>query len=191
MHYARVIHGYHGCDAAIAEQILAGEPFTPSENDYDWLGRGVYFWEFGLDRAFRFAVEQQRRGKVQTPAVVGAEIQLGNCFDLLDTRFTTALAAGYARWKDLMQSGGFPLPSNAGKAPEHKLRRRDCAVINWYLDEVASAGIRYDTVRGGFVEGGPLYEGSGLATETHIQIAVRNQDCIVGVFRPRLERRMP
>jgi hypothetical protein len=191
VHYARVVHGYHGCDAAVAEQLLAGEPFEPSENDYDWLGRGVYFWEFGLDRAFRFAVDQQRRGKVQTPAVVGAVVQLGNCFDLLDTRFTTALASGYTRWKALMEAGGVPLLVNAGRAPEYKLRRRDCAVINWYLDEVAAAGLRYDTVRGGFVEGGPVYEGSGLAAETHLQIAVRNPACIVGVFRPRLERRTP
>lgn len=191
MHYARVIHGYHGCDAMVAEQLLAGEPFTPSENDYDWLGHGIYFWEFGLDRAFRFAVEQQRRGKVKTPAVIGAVLQLGNCFDLFDTRFTTALAAGYARWKDLIRAGGVDLPVNTGQAPEYKLRRRDCAVLNWYLDEVAAAGLRYDTVRGGFVEGGPVYEGSGFAAETHIQISVRNPDCIVGVFRPRLERRTP
>ncbi len=138
----------------VAEQLLAGEPFTPSENDYDWLGHGIYFWEFGLDRAFRFAVEQQRRGKVKTPAVIGAVLQLGNCFDLFDTRFTTALAAGYARWKDLIRAGGVDLPVNTGQAPEYKLR-------------------------------------SGFAAETHIQISVRNPDCIVGVFRPRLERRTP
>ena len=36
--------GYHGCDAALAEEVLAGrEILRPSRNDYDWLGEGIYF----------------------------------------------------------------------------------------------------------------------------------------------------
>jgi len=38
MQYARMVVGYHGCDAEVAERILDGTPFTPSRNDYDWLG---------------------------------------------------------------------------------------------------------------------------------------------------------
>ena len=34
-----------------------------------------------------------------------------------------------------------------------------------------------------FLEGRPVYEGSGFYGKTHIQIAVRNSDCIKGVFR--------
>ncbi len=37
--------GYHGCEAAVAEKLLAGEPFKASSNDYDWLGPGIYFWK--------------------------------------------------------------------------------------------------------------------------------------------------
>ena len=37
--------GYHGCDQTTGESLLAGSPFKPSENDYDWLGPGIYFWE--------------------------------------------------------------------------------------------------------------------------------------------------
>ncbi len=191
MHYARVIHGYHGCDATVAQQLLEGGSFAPSENDYDWLGRGVYLWEYGPDRALRFAQEKQRRGKVQTPAVVGVVVQLGRCFDLFDTRFTVALAGAHEAWSAPLRARGVPLPVNAGPAPDYRLRRLDCAVLNWYLDKLAASGVVYDTVRGGFVEGNPVFEGSGIAQETHIQIAVRNQDCIVGVFRPRLERRLP
>ena len=40
-----------------------------------------------------------------------------------------------------------------------------------------------DSVKGVFVEGGPIYEGSGFYEKTHIQIAVCNPDCIKGVFR--------
>ena len=95
MRHDRVVLAYHGCDAAVAERLLAGEPFHRSENDYDWLGAGVYFWEYGADRALQFARDQQRRGKVAEPAVVGALVQLGNCFDLMDTVYTEDLAAAF------------------------------------------------------------------------------------------------
>jgi hypothetical protein len=41
-------------------------------------------------------------------------------------------------------------------------------------------------VRCGFSEGDPVYAGSGIFRETHIQIAVRSPACILGVFRPML-----
>jgi len=85
MKYDRTVIAYHGCDAETAERLLHGEQFKKSQNDYDWLGEGIYFWEYGADRAFKFAQDQQRRGKVAKPAVVGALIQLGRCFDLMDT----------------------------------------------------------------------------------------------------------
>lgn len=184
MRYDRTIIGYHGCDAETAERLLRGDPFKPSINDFDWLGSGVYFWEYGPDRALRFAEEQVKRGKVNEPAIVGALIQLGNCFDLLDTRFTDDLAAAFVPFANYFQALELELPVNAGGSPDHKLRRRDCAVLNWYLDNAEQAGVFYDTVRGAFTEGGPVFEGSGIHRETHIQIAVRSPTSIVGVFRP-------
>ena len=36
--------GFHGCDAKVGEAILRGNKphLTPSENEYDWLGHGIY-----------------------------------------------------------------------------------------------------------------------------------------------------
>lgn len=46
------ILGYHGCDKAIAEKVFAGTSgLKPSDNDYDWLGDGIYFWEHNAQRA--------------------------------------------------------------------------------------------------------------------------------------------
>src|SRR5439155_3668249 len=191
MQYARMVVGYHGCDAAVAARVLAGEPFQESANGYDWLGRGVYVWEYGPDRALRFAREQQQRGKLQTPALVGALVQLGTCFDLMDTHFMSDLADGYRVWAEIHRARGNPLPKNTGRPPGYKLRRLDCAVLNWYLDRAAEDGKAYDTVRCGFLEGEPVYPGSGILRETHVQIAVRNPDCILGVFRPAPTRRRP
>jgi hypothetical protein len=37
------ILGFHGTDKETAERILAGEEhLTASENEYDWLGHGIF-----------------------------------------------------------------------------------------------------------------------------------------------------
>lgn len=37
--YQRTVVGYHGCDAAVAERVLAGKAeLKISTNPYDWLG---------------------------------------------------------------------------------------------------------------------------------------------------------
>jgi hypothetical protein len=190
MKYDRTILAYHGCDARVAKRLLDGEPFKPSQNDYDWLGEGIYFWEYGAARAMRFAHDQKARGKVRTPAVVGALLQLGNCFDLMDTRFTEELPHAFLRFKEYCRQRGLPLPENSGKTPDKLLRKRDSAVLNYYLDELPRQGIPgvrpYDTIRCGFVEGAPAFPGSGIRHQSHVQIAVRNPACVVGVFRPKM-----
>jgi hypothetical protein len=184
MQYDRTVLGYHGCDAMVAERVLAGHAFVSSANDYDWLGRGVYFWEHGPDRALRFAQDQLRRGKVSEPVVVGALLQLGTCLDILDTRHTARLAEGYHLWAGLRRASGLPLPKNTGSPPYYKLRRLDAALLNWFLDHLGQHGVAFDSVRGAFAEGDPICPGSGIYQEHHIQIAVRNPACILGVFRP-------
>ena len=55
-HVADEVH--LGCDRRTAEKVLLGEAvLTPSQNNYDWLGSGVYFWEFGPERALQWAQE--------------------------------------------------------------------------------------------------------------------------------------
>lgn len=186
MRYDRTVLAYHGCDAVVAERLLRDDPFRRSENDYDWLGAGVYFWEYGADRALRFARDQQRRGRIAAPAMVGAIVQLGNCFDLMDTRFTAELADAYEELRALHEQSGRPLPHNAGTTPDQKLRRLDCSVLNFYLGSLERTGSAFDTVRCGFTEGVRAFPGSGILRESHIQLAVRNPACILGVFRPRL-----
>ncbi len=184
MQYDRTIIAYHGCDVETAQALLDGESFKPSVNDYDWLGHGIYFWEYGVDRVWRFAVDQQVDGRVRVPAVIGALVQLGNCFDLLDTRFTHDLTQFYPRWRELMTTSEAQLPQNRGNRPDWKGRYLDCAVFNAYFSSEDDFGRHYDTVRGCFREGDPVYPGASIHAESHIQIAVRNPACILGVFRP-------
>lgn len=186
--YDRLVLGYHGCDADVAEKLINGDPFKASTNDYDWLGHGSYFWEYGPDRALRFAKDQQRRGKVRTPAVVGALISLGHCFDLMDTHATAELRVAGQQLLDFYAELGVPAPKNRGGPPDDRLRHFDCAMVNVYLKAQEEADAPYDTVRCAFHEGEPVVEGSAIFQESHIQLVVRRPGCIRGVFRPYLCR---
>ena len=65
------------------------------------------------------------------------------------------------------------------------MRFRDCAVIDYTVSRLADTErIRYQTVRGVFLEGGPAFPGSEIALKSHIQIAVRDRKCMVEFFRP-------
>lgn len=182
--YQRFVFGYHGCDATVANQaILTGKHLSPSENDYDWLGKGIYFWEHGPDRAMEWAQEKKRRGEIRKPAVVGALIHLGNCFDLLDTRFTGILPEAFKIFQEGLLAGGQQVPENSGGFDQLR-RERDCAVLNFVMKNFENSGTSHQTVRGLFTEGQSAFEGSGIRLKSHIQIAVRDPACILGYFRP-------
>lgn len=66
-------------------------------------------------------------------------------------------------------------------------RPLDCAVINHIHDMLKEKDIFYDTVYGYFQEGSDAYEGAGVKEKSHIQICVRNTDCIKGYFLPRIK----
>ncbi|MGH7137479.1 MAG: hypothetical protein ACREHD_17175, partial [Pirellulales bacterium] len=110
--------------------------------------------------------------------------QLGTCFDLLDEKMTALLASNYPELAQSFAAAGQRLPVNRGK--DNKLRELDCAVINDCVYRMALRQIKVDTVRGAFLEGAPVFPGTTISAETHIQVAVRNVDCILGVFQPNL-----
>jgi hypothetical protein len=185
--FARVVIGYHGCTQAFARRLLLDEGviegWRPSENEWDWLGHGIYFWEHSPARALRWA--QEKYGSKRRPAVVGAAVQLGNCFDLLDESITSVLADSYTELAQTFADQGRVLPRNRGR--ESKLRVLDCLVVNDCLRRMEGRGTPYDTVRAAFWEGEPVYAGAGFARESHIQVVVRRPACILGVFRPNLK----
>lgn len=184
---ASFVLAYHGCDRAVGERLLSGDPFVPSNNAYDWLGTGIYFWEANPLRGLRFAQSLQRRragpNKITEPYVVGAVIDCGNCLDLLSAPGVDAVATAFEDFRLVSEAGMTPLPENR-MGDDLLLRFLDCAVVNHlhYLWEQQGQA-PFDTVRGAFREGKALYENAGFYAETHVQIAVRNPECIKGVFR--------
>jgi hypothetical protein len=187
--YTRTVVGYHGCDQQFALKLLTGElsisDWTPSNNQYDWLGEGIYFWEYAEARAWRWAVDKAReKGDPWKPAVIGAVIQLGRCLDFTDESDTRLLGEAYAQVSRALAAAGQPMPENKGRDDDLKARHRDCLVINWCIAKTAPH--RYQTVRGAFWEGREAFEGARIRQESHIQVAVRDPTCILGVFKPNL-----
>src|SRR5580693_442439 len=71
--------GYHGTSRKRATSILR-RGFKPSENAFDWLGTGIYFFEENEERARAWA----RRLHPHDPAVLGAVINLAGVLDLTE-----------------------------------------------------------------------------------------------------------
>ena len=177
--------GYHGCDAAIAEKLIAGEPFLPSDNAYDWLGPGAYFWEANPRRGLEYAEKLSRvpwGPGIAKPAVVGAVIELRLCLDLTTLAGIEQVKTAYADVLRIFDRAGQPPPRNL---PDGR-RNLDCAVLRCLHEIRARKGQPpIDTIKALFIEGQPIYEGSGFNDKTHVQICVCNLDCIKGVFRVR------
>lgn len=186
------ILGFHGCDQSTTELVLKDGGNKPhllwSRQAYDWLGHGIYFWEGNPARAKAWAQERHRQGKIKSPSVVGAIIDLRHCLDLFDLQNMREVEAAYKGLKRSLRQIGFPLPKNKGNTPDKAARYLDCLVMNFLHqsrdDDHANPGLKFDSVRGAFLEGKRVYPGAGFRRETHIQICVRNPDCIKGYFRP-------
>ena len=192
--------GFHGCDQKVGEQALAGKlDLIQSDRDYDWLGPGVYFWEGDPVRAREWAEAKASRVKGLVPYVIGAAIDLGNCLDLTLRDDIELLRTAHDGLVAALKEEGKPMPQNrdvtGDESRDKRLRNLDCAVIRYIHDsieqELSSGGAhgaleRFDSVRGLFREGDPVYPGSGFYERTHTQIAVRSLECIKGIFIPRL-----
>jgi hypothetical protein len=200
-----LIFGFHGCDESIRDRLLnQPDEIVFSKEKYDWLGHGMYFWENNYERALQWAEEKRARGTIRLPAVIGATIFLGHCCDFLDATYIRLLKKYY----DLMAAAvGEKLPQNRNLPhDQHKdkiLRELDCAVIEYMhgrilrktQSDIQTKGFShskiFDSTRGVFTEGGPVFAGAGILEKSHIQICIRNPNCIKGFFLPRKEVTFP
>jgi hypothetical protein len=164
--------GFHGTSVERAERILA-LGFEASRNDYDWLGDGAYFFQDAPGRAREWA----RRFGSQA-AVIGAEIDLDDCLDLLDPRWNGVVREAYSDLLESAREEGYALPRQTSGA--HRLDR---LVIHRTVEVLGRQGIGVRSVRAAFIEGEPLFAGSALWSKAHVQIAVRDLSAIVRLWR--------
>ncbi len=179
--------GYHGCDVQVARKVISlRDSLRLSQNPWDWLGHGYYFWEDSYARARSWAVTEGRRprSEIKRPAVLGAVIDLGNCLNLADAGALKQVKAAHSEYKRFCNSAGIEEAKNRG--PDLRARYLDCAVMESLHQLRREEGEpAFDTVRGFFIEGRELYDGAGFRELDHIQICVRSLDQIIGFFWPR------
>jgi hypothetical protein len=200
-----LVVGFHGCDEATCNTLLNNpNRIKISRERYDWLGNGMYFWENNYQRALDWADEKYKKRKIIRPAVIGAVIDLGYCCDFLNAEHIQMFKLAHDEMGVCLKDIGRGLHQNSDL--EQKISKGkiigelDCLVIEYMHKEIAT-GIKEDisrqgfterrlpdSVRGAFMEGKPVFEGSNIHDKTHIQIAIRNPNCIKGFFLPRKER---
>ena len=187
-----LVLGFHGCDESIAMKVLAGEMFLKrSVNSYDWLGHGIYFWENSPSRAMEFALHLKKfsnrsKGRIVKPAVIGAVIDLGVCLDLLDFDNLKMLKTAYEMLNSTLNCIDLPENKSIGGIGDLLLRDLDCAVIETlHTMREDSNQPSFNSIRGVFYEGEELYPNAGFRDKDHIQICIRNPNCIKGFFLPR------
>lgn len=179
-----LVIGFHGCSQETYTNVLYNnQQLKKSDNKYDWLGNGIYFWENSYQRAYEWADKKYKKNA----AVLGAVIDLGLCLNLTDYNSTDILRQGYEMLKMKCTVLGIDLPENKqGKSKtDLLLRDLDCAVIQQIHEYNKETGkTPYDSVRGVFTEGENIYPNAGFVEKTHIQLCIVNPNCIKGYFRP-------
>jgi hypothetical protein len=179
--------GFHSCDREVGLRILNGkDELVASNNSWDWLGPGIYFWEQNPLRALEYAVESSQRIQfnkipVRTPFVLGAILELGDCLNLVESQSLKIVRDTYHSLIKAMEETGMQLPEN-----KQDNRALDCAVFKRVNSSRFKNGLKgYDTIRCAFPEGKALYPGSAITSRLHLQICVLNPECIKGYFLPK------
>jgi len=175
------VTGFHACKRDFAEALVRGEiklaDWKPSENRYDWLGKGIYFWERNKRRARQWAAKNVK-GEA---AIIQAEIELGVCLDLADSEHVGAIRQVFDELVATYRTNGWTLPKNRSTG----LRDLDRLVIDEFVRFLEEGGtgraVELDSVCAPFEEGEPIFPGSLIRDQSHVQVAVRNYQMILSI----------
>ena len=176
------IIAYHGCERSLALDIVDGKKsLNSSNNEYDWLGNGIYFCENDAQRALEWA----KKRKCKKPFVLGAVIRCKEILDLSNRESIDLVKLAHKEFSAIVKKHNLEMPSNSSfsKNDKEEMKRElDCAVINHLCN---TPKLSIDAVMSPFFEGKPIYKGAKIYEFTHTQIAVRNPKCILGYFIPQ------
>lgn len=181
--------GFHGTTLENAENITL-ENFTPSESPIEWLGHGIYFWQDNPLRAFYWAARNSDKSSYEELAIVQVRLNLANCLDLLDQYWQRYLRIAFDEYinstdEAKSQHPYVPLRKADDKTlfsvdenwkPTwlgHGFNSLDCEVVNTAYLLSQTWGTEFNSVRGVFFEGQPIYPASHFFNRSHAQICVK------------------
>lgn len=180
--------GFHGTTYENA-QALARREFRPlKERKSKWLGPGLYFFQDNFELASTYAdkVCQKEGG---SPGIFRAEIDISKCLDvtrlpgqILIRNAYRSLCSEWKRPEDAITQKPFALEDGQVRAGyTGKWIGGGNYLDHAVIDRAIQLGqdqknLTYDTVRGIFIEEGPLFESSWLFEAAYVSIAVRTPE---------------
>lgn len=169
-----------------------------SKNPYDWLGPGAYFFEGDVERAYMFAnashnnpAKMYTEKPIGTPAVVGAVLRVQHWLDMTTQAGINEFSMAYPSLLAGLAETGSPVPENLRSDEDDTyaiLRKLDNAVFTFIHDVRANSSPAlpaFQAVRGAFHQGGEVAPKSGFHRGSHVQIALRDNNCVEGWFLPK------
>ena len=149
---------YHGTDFDSACKISSDKEFDPSNDEDDYLGSGVYFFESSRWHAKDWANRKAKRNGFDSYAIIKAQIDLGRCLDLNNFEHRKYLTTVV---RDFERRGAVDI--------------NDAVAINFL-----AAQMPIDTVRANYVvpEKGKIFKGSRFYDYSCLMICVRNAEAI-------------
>ncbi|MQA23031.1 hypothetical protein [Rugamonas rivuli] len=199
MNSSTALVAYHGCDITTRDDLVSGrqQHLHHSDNRYDWLGPGAYFFEGDFERALLFAqashLNPERRytaKPIATPAAVGAVLQVQDWLDMTTQAGIKEFSSAYQAFTAGLTVTGTPVPENRPASDTDTdviYRVLDNAVFTWLHQARASQQPprpSFQAVRAAFHQGDKVAPTSGFHVSTHIQISLLDNKCVVGWFLP-------
>lgn len=203
MNSGQLLVVHHGCDITLRDDLVSGRVtnLVHSSNKYDWLGSGAYFFENDFERALLFATNSHNNPSkrytakpIATPAVVCAVLCVSRWLDMTTQAGIHEYMSALGPMLEGLQESDAPIPTNhAASTDDSEILRRelDRAVFDFIHQVRKTRADRnqlplpdFQAVRGAFQQGQKLSDGSGFHKNTHIQIALRDNSCVLGWFLP-------
>jgi hypothetical protein len=191
----QLVFAYHGCDVTLRDDLVSGrvKALNPSANKYDWLGGGAYFFENDYQRALMFAnaakanpMKRFTKQPIATPSVVGAVLQFDYILDMTTQDGIQEYRLAYNAMIDYLAKKGEPEPKNSKADDDDEdviVRRLDSDVFNFMHQIRSDTDLpKFQAVRSAFPQGQEVAPSSAFKMSSHIQIALREKDCVRAWF---------
>jgi len=155
--------GYHGTTEKHAQDIIICQHFTQSDDEDDWLGRGIYFFENDIQQAYNFCIKAR---KYKEWSIIKSNIKAGFIIDLTKIEDVTEFSKIAKSFRDRYYK----------KKDGTKRELLNSVILN------AMYNIKqFDLVRGVFQipETTKIYRTNICFYQ--IQLCIRNKDCILDI----------
>lgn len=128
---------------------------------------------------------------IATPSVVGAVLRVQRWLDMTTQAGIQEFSDAYDGMLNALLLIGRPVPQNSRAGEDDTdtiVRKLDNAVFTFLHDIRANGAVPclpFQAVRGAFHQGVEVAPNSGFHKGTHVQIALRDNDCVEGWFLPK------